>query len=269
VQKIKLPEKEWFTFAEVAERWQVDVETVAHYVWDLHLLRPAFVKKDIRFRDVKMFFCPDHQKGDEDIDSYALTYRYEYTNKKEFKENFLYLNADYMHSEDDPVEISTGFRYQIKMLPDSSDSSGEGMGFFAYFGGCLFADFKGEAVNLSVGISLDGISPKEKCIPMIPVCNNYFITKEERDRFELLYSENEIKTTGKTQEENTLYAVGVMAMLLAEKSSGLKISNRPNAEQIAKAVNAAADRYGLSDSGLKSLHKKIAEGLRLVNKIGA
>lgn len=270
MQKINLPEKEWFTFDELAKRWQVDVETVAHYVWDLHLLRPAFIKKGLNFFDLDNFpLCGEYEKLK--FDGYALQFIAKTPDNNDYNGEFYYLKTDAFDCDGEIASLES-FRYQINMLP--VPKSKHFLLFESYpqlmgTGNHFLTDFTGNVLDTSISVLLNDGDHYERCFPIITLCNDYYITREERDRFEALYSENEIKETGKTQEENTLYAIGVMAMLLAEKSGSLKIGNRPNAEQISKAVNEAADRYGLPDNGLKSLHKKIAEGLKLANKVGA
>jgi hypothetical protein len=261
--KIKLPEKEWFTFEEIAARWQVDVATVAHYVWDLHLLRPAYVVKEMSLRGLEPLFGSDTEQT-EKYSSWALSYSLTRSSGDKYNEKFIYILPGMIDQNTSDIESFPLFSHAITLLPEHGSPDDYGTIHFDSETNCL-ADFQNEPLYLEVTASIDGKS-FDPCLPGIPVSNKYFITREERDRFEKEHSENEIKVTGKAQEENTLYALGIMAMLLAEKSGTFKVGNRPNAEQIAKAVNEIADKHGLTDTSLKALHKKIAEGLRQVKK---
>jgi len=48
-RSFQLPEKEYFSVAEIAEQWKCDVPLVEHYVYENRILRPALITKQLRF----------------------------------------------------------------------------------------------------------------------------------------------------------------------------------------------------------------------------
>jgi len=264
--RLTLPEKEWFSFEDIAARWQVDINTVAHYVWDLHLLRPAFVMKELAYGKVQHFAQASEGEGLMDDTTTAYKSSITYTNGSAYEGKFLYVKTAMPSSEVEHFALFKEFKFTVDLLPNSSEVLAGTALYYEPLGEC-FTDFSGEQLYFSMMVATGGALAFEKCIPGIPISNEYLITREERDRFEALYRKQEIQKTGKRQEENSLYALGMMAILLAEKSKSFKIGERPNSEQISRAVNDLADRCDFDPTALKSLHKKIADGLRLIDDV--
>lgn len=269
MQKLTLPEKDWFTFSEIANRWQVDVGTVAHYVWDLHMLRPALLIKQLHLDGLESFIVSDsgHLERAKEEAGYSLSYTIMNSDGLEYNGRFLYVKTEMPDCDSNDLQLFRDFRYTAFVVPNPMESTADCATHYYDPLGNVFEGFDGEQLFFSVMAAQGGSISLEKCIPGIPISNDYVITREERDRFEEKYREEEIQKTGKRQEENSLYAIGMMAMLLAEKSNAFKIGDRPNAEQISRAVNDMAVQGGFDAASLKSLHKKIAEGLKQVSRM--
>jgi hypothetical protein len=76
--------------------------------------------------------------------------------------------------------------------------------------------------------------------------------------------------SSKTPTNSLVEAVGLMALLLAKKSTKFKSGGNPNSSRISSEVDKMArELFGLSDSdrtGLSNLQKDISEGVKAVNK---
>jgi len=72
---------------------------------------------------------------------------------------------------------------------------------------------------------------------------------------------------GAVAEMNTMKALGLMAWLLSETKSSMRISDKPNAAKIGEAVNEAAKKaFGDDVKGFESFHKKIGAALTILTK---
>ena len=75
-------------------------------------------------------------------------------------------------------------------------------------------------------------------------------------------------SAGNLEHTNTQLALGVAALLLAEKVARFKVAERPNAVQIASAIETMAGDIGLKGRGFgaSALRAKIKEAVELVTK---
>ena len=75
--------------------------------------------------------------------------------------------------------------------------------------------------------------------------------------------------TVRTPQDNLLEAVGLMAILLVDKSPKFSRNEKPNAKQIAEEIQGmATQKFGLEvfeKSGLSNLNRDIAEGVKAVS----
>ena len=73
----------------------------------------------------------------------------------------------------------------------------------------------------------------------------------------------------KKEEENTMKALGLLAIMLAEKNARYKKSDKPNASTIAAAVVELAGELKVDTNGIgvDSLRKKIAGAVKKINEL--
>lgn len=75
------------------------------------------------------------------------------------------------------------------------------------------------------------------------------------------------RESGAVAEMNTMKALGLMAWLLSETKASMKISDKPNAAQIAEGVKEMAKKaFGADVKGFESFHKKVGAALAVLTK---
>jgi hypothetical protein len=193
-----LPEKNYFTFREIANRWGCDEATISHYIYESRTLKAAIRTEDVRLSQ----FC--YQSSEMTTFSLSHFVNLIYSDSISFAGSFIDINsAKYAREVEgllDDIDISKlrscsirskkmpPYLYQDMRLEINAEQLSIEPEYRAYFLEVL--DFDGNQYLL--------FDPSKGVI--IPRYHNEFkiITKEERDRFEI---ENNMFNTTKTPDE--------------------------------------------------------------------
>ncbi|MCW7540659.1 hypothetical protein OOT46_22835 [Aquabacterium sp. A7-Y] len=117
---------------------------------------------------------------------------------------------------------------------------------------------------------LDELLEKDRLLIKKPSLRRWFEQLPFEDRPAFLFDESRqpvLPDGSEAAEMNSLKAIAVMAHLLARSAPGYRTGERPNAEQIGKAVAEVAQQlFGDDVRGFKSFHKKVGEALKVFNR---
>ena len=87
-----------------------------------------------------------------------------------------------------------------------------------------------------------------------------FLFEEER-------TQTELPDGSEVAEMNSNLGIAIMAQMLAESGGRYKHGDRPNAAQIAEAINErAVEHFRYNKHGLMAFHKKIAKALKILEQ---
>jgi len=150
-----LPEKEFFTSNEIAERWGCDTSLISHYINDMRVLRPAIISKDLdlpRSKHIRGQVADRLFEADTKTDDFIELPKFLYVKPWKF----------------------------VGLFGDNDDYCNSTF--------CDFEDFEGREYCLA---EVEGLHPCDDGEIISRFHDNQpselYITKEERDRFEKEY----------------------------------------------------------------------------------
>jgi hypothetical protein len=122
----------------------------------------------------------------------------------------------------------------------------------------------------SLGIWFYGMGDKEKALLFNPEAELDFLACKSMSAQKPQQPNESIPESTRTPQGSLLEAVGLMALLLCEKSKKYKRVNTPNASQIASdVIQLATELYGLDSlerTGLSNLNRDIKKGAEAVSR---
>jgi len=169
-KEFNLPEKDFFTFEEIAERWGRDVSTIEHFIREKKILRPALKFEHVQLPSDNWFMALRDGCDSSEAASYSRLPSVVYVQPRDFKRC------------KNPDAVSTLY---YASFSEFQDFDGNPYWFSSVPPESLYPAREGKA------------KIKEKlCVARLHT-SEVFITREERDRFERKHSSQTDKISGR------------------------------------------------------------------------